>query len=832
MAHQERKTLFAEMIIPLPVPGTFTYRIPYELNNTVRVGQRAIVQFGRKKVLSGIISRLHEQIPTAFSPKYILGLLDEKPVIYEQQLEFWNWMQRYYLCHIGEVMQAALPSALKLSSESLITLSDTYIQDQQTLNEYEFQIVEALQLQSKLSLTDVSQILGFQKVMPLIKNMIDKKLIVMEEDLKEKYHEKKEKFVRLTSDFQEEEAMRQLMDQLEKRAYKQLEIVLAFLSFAADNKGEREMAQQALLKKSNASHTQLKALADKGVFDIYEKKVSRLTRYQADALPETIQFTVNQQYAYTQILEQLAEKPAVLLHGVTSSGKTELYIKLIDSYLRKGEQVLFLLPEIALTTQIISRLKKYFGEQLGVYHSRYNLHERVEIWQDVLQFEQNNTNATHQLVIGPRSALFLPYKKLGLIIVDEEHDNSYKQFDPAPRYHARDAALMLARMHGAKVLLGSATPAYESYFNAKTGKYGLVEINERYGGIKLPAIEIVNLREEKKRKTIQAHFSRPLMLQMEEAIKQQEQVILFQNRRGFALRLECDECNWVPECRHCDVTLIYHKSQRMLRCHYCGYAVEVPAECPECRSTALRMHGFGTEKVQDELQLLMPEARIGRLDLDTTRSKFGFQQIIEAFEDHKTDILAGTQMVTKGLDFDRVSIVGILNADNMLSYPDFRAHERSYQLMAQVSGRAGRKTKQGKVIIQTHQPGHPILKDVIDNNYKELFERQMLIRKQYQYPPYHRLILVKLKHRDQHKLNVAASDFALLLREVFGKNMLGPEFPMISRIRNLYIKHILLKFDRRQAPDEIKSELLKKLAIFSGNIDYKSVIVHLDVDPQ
>lgn len=832
MTQQARKTLFAEMIIPLPVPGTFTYRIPYELNEMVKVGQRAIVQFGRKKVLAGLISQLHEEIPSNFSPKYILGLLDENPVIFPLQLEFWAWMKQYYMCHIGELMQAALPSALKLSSESLITLSQTYQPDAQTLNEYEFQIVEALELQGKLTLTEVSQILGFQKVMPLIKNMIDKKMIVMEEDLKEKYHEKTEKFVRLSPEMKSDEAMQQLMDQLEKRAYKQLEIVLAFLSHPAEEGQEKEVSQQLLLKKSNASHAQLKALAEKGVFEVFERTISRLTRYTADSSPDAILLAPNQQSALEQIKQHFTEKAAVLLHGVTSSGKTEIYIKLIDEHLKRGEQVLFLLPEIALTTQIIQRLKGFFGEQLGVYHSRYNPHERVEIWQDVLKFDPEKQSTTHQLVIGPRSALFLPFKKLGLIIVDEEHDNSYKQFDPSPRYHARDAAMMLARMHGAKVLLGSATPAYESYFNTKTGKYGLVEINERYGGIQLPAIEIVNLREEKKRKTIQSHFSRPLMLQIAEAIKKQEQVILFQNRRGFALRLECDECNWVPECRHCDVTLIYHKSQRMLRCHYCGYAVEVPTECPECKSTALRMHGFGTEKVQDELQLLMPDARIGRLDMDTTRSKFGFQQIIEAFEAHKTDILAGTQMVTKGLDFDRVSIVGILNADNMLSYPDFRSHERSYQLMAQVSGRAGRKNKQGKVIIQTHQPGHQILKDVIDNNYKELFERQLVIRNQYQYPPYYRLILIRLKHRDAHKLNVAASDLALMLREVFGKNLLGPEFPMISRIRNLYIKHILLKFDRRANAVELKEQLLKKLSGFSGNVDYKSVIVQIDVDPQ
>lgn len=827
MLDNSRKTLFAEVIIPLAVPGTFTYRIPFDLNEKIAVGKRVIVQFGKKKIIAGVVKQIQEEVPKGFTPKYILEILDEAPVIVEEQLVFWNWMKDYYLCNLGEVMQAAMPSALKLSSETMIQLSNQYQTDKHQLNENEFLIIEALELQSKITLSEVSKILGVQKVMPIIRNLIDRGLIVTEEELKEKYRQKKESVVGITDDFRDENSLQTLMNQLEKRAYKQLEILLSYLSLAPLGGSIQEVSENELLKKSNASHAQLKALADKGVFFCKKKFVSRLDQFEADQHTDNIVLSSAQQTAYVEIQKQISDKGVVLLHGITSSGKTELYIKLINEQLQKGKQVLLLLPEIALTTQIIHRLKRYFGEQLGVYHSRYNMHERAEVWQKVLQ-----GNSQHQIIVGPRSALFLPFQNLGLIIVDEEHDQSYKQFDPAPRYQARDAALVLARIHHAVVLLGSATPSFESYFNAKQGKFGLVHLNERYSGIELPEIEIINLKEEKKRKTIQSHFGRPLMDEMKAALENKEQVILFQNRRGFALRLECDACNWVPECRHCDVSMIYHKHQRLLRCHYCGYAMEVPAECPECQSTAMIMHGFGTEKVQEELQLLLPEARIGRLDLDTTRSKFGFQQIIEDFENHKTDVLTGTQMVTKGLDFDSVRVVGILNADNMLSYPDFRAHERSFQLMAQVAGRAGRKNKRGKVLIQTHQPGHPLLLDVIRNDYQGLYERLMMVRREYHYPPYYRLILIRLKHRDQYRLNMAASDLAATLRQDFGQQVLGPEFPMVSRIRNLYIKQILIKFDRRKHSGEIKKLLLKKLAMFNANPEHKALIVQLDVDPQ
>lgn len=831
MSHLERKTYFAEIIVPLPVPGTFTYRVPYELNHAVQVGQRVVVQFGKKKIVAGLIASVHEQIPSNFTPKYILGLLDEEAVVNEKQLKLWSWISQYYMCHLGEVMQAALPSALKLSSESVVVLAESFVPDAQQLGESEFLIVEALQLQSKLTITQVSKIVGYQKVMPLLKTMIEQKMIVMEEELKEKFKAKTERYVQLQESYQSEDALRVLMDQLSKKAYKQLELLLAYLSLPKSLEQDMEVAAVQLLKRSGANNSQLNALVEKGVFKVFDKTVSRIDTYSRETNPDEILLTEHQQTAFDRIRRQFTEKDCVLLHGVTSSGKTEIYIKLIQDCIARGEQVLYLLPEIALTTQIINRIRKYFGSKTGVYHSRYNQNEKVEIWQKVLKGNSLSIN-DHQIVIGPRSALFLPFSKLGLIIVDEEHDSSFKQFDPAPRYNARDAAIVLAGIHHSKVLLGSATPAYESYFNAQSGKYGFAELTERYGGVQMPRIEIVSLREETRRKTMQSHFSSILMQRIGQALNDKEQVILFQNRRGFSLRLECDQCNWVPECRQCDVSLIYHKNQNLLRCHYCGFAIEVPHECPECHSTALRMHGFGTEKVEEELKLLLPKARVARLDLDTTRARFAYQQILESFEDHQTDILTGTQMVTKGLDFERVSVVGVLNADNLLSYPDFRSHERSFQLMAQVSGRAGRKSKQGVVIIQTYQPGHPILQDVLHNRYQELFEKQMSVRQQYHYPPFYRLILIRLKHRDQHSLNLAAAELAKILRSSFGKNILGPEFPMVSRIKNLYIKQILIKFDRRSSTSETKKQILLSLDKFQQLPAAKSLLIQIDVDPQ
>ena len=823
----ERITLFAEVLLPIPVPGTFTYRVPYALNDAIRVGQRVVVQFGKTKIMSGLVISLTEKVPEV-EVKFLTDILDDQPLINATQLKFWDWIKSYYLCHLGEVMQSALPSALKLSSESTVALSQDFLLDSMALNDYEYMIVEALQIQPKIAVSEVSKIVGFKKVMPLIHTMMEKGILVMEEELNEKYKAKYERFVRLTSNYRDEANLQELMDALTKRAYKQLEVLLAYLTLGGDCDNDLKAAD--LLKKANATSAVLKAMVDKGVFEVYERQVSRLKDFKAQVDVNSIQLTPAQQKAYQQIKEGFEEQKPVLLHGVTSSGKTELYIKLIQEAIDEGKQVLYLLPEIALTAQIINRLKQYFGDRLGVYHSRYGANERVEVWQQVRDFAQNK-GTQRQIIIGSRSAIFLPYSDIGLIIVDEEHDSSFKQIDPAPRYNARDAAIVLGAMHHAKVLLGSATPSYESYYNALNGRYRLVEITERFGGVQMPEIILSDMRVEKRRKTMQADFGSVLIDAIKETLEEHNQSILFQNRRGFSLRIECDDCHYVPQCINCDVSLIYHKNQNVMRCHYCGYTTSVPTECPSCHSTNIKMHGFGTEKVEEDLQIILPKAKVARLDLDTTRSRNDYQSILEAFQDKETDILVGTQMVTKGLDFDSVKVVGILNADNMLSFPDFRAHERSFQLMAQVAGRAGRKGKQGKVIIQTYEPNHPVLQDVLRNDFKGLYKKQMLTRRQFGYPPYYRIVLIRLKHKDYQKLNPAATELASLLRPIFKQDLLGPEYPMVSRIKNQYIKQMMVKFNREHNAQQMKELIMKQVHLFQQLPDYKSVIVQIDVDP-
>lgn len=832
MSISERITFFADVLIPLPVSGLFTYRVPYELNENVVVGQRVIVPFGSKKVLAGLVRKIHQNTPTHYVPKYIIGILDNHAIVNEKQFAFWHWMHEYYMCHFGEVMAAALPSALKLSSESKIAINQHFVFDKHQLTDSEFLITEALEIQEKLTITEITKIVGFQKVMPLLKTMIEKKMIIMEEELEELFKEKTARYVKITEGYKDERALRLLLDQLSKKAYKQMEIVMVYLRESCFPETEaKEIQVNHLLERSNGSAAQLKILIDKGIFTESKKVISRLTQSNATQSADDIHLTAHQATAIESLKQQFDEKEVVLLHGVTSSGKTELYIKLIAETINQGKQVLYLLPEIALTTQIIQRLSSYFGTKVGVYHSRYNAGEKVEVWNSVLTFDAQIGNK-HQIIIGPRSALFLPFSHLGLVIVDEEHDSSYKQHDPAPRYYARDAAIMLAHLHHAKTLLGSATPSYESYFNSTNKKFGLVKMNERFGGIQMPEITIVNLKEEKKRKTMRSHFSSVLIQEMKNAIEQKEQIILFQNRRGFSLRLECEQCNWVPGCRYCDVSLIYHKKQGLIRCHYCGYGIPVPAECPSCHSTQVKMHGFGTEKVEEELSLIMPELRIARLDLDTTRSKHAFQQIFETFAAGKTDVLVGTQMVTKGLDFDRVSVVGILNADSMLSYPDFRAFERSFQLMAQVSGRSGRKNKRGKVIIQTSQPEHILMPHVLNNSFEALYNMQMESRKNFHYAPFYRQILIRLLHKNENLLNTAAFDFTKMIKETMKIDVLGPEYPMVSRIKSFYIKQIMIKFRKDFSPVIVKEIIGEKVKLFQSNQQYKSVRIQIDVDPQ
>ena len=848
---EERITLFAEILLPLPIPGSFTYRVPYELNDKAKVGQRAVVQFGKTKIMSGLIVSLTTEVPDCNNIKYLLDILDDDPVVNAQQLQLWNWISSYYLCYPGEVMQAALPSALKLSSESKIMLSEDFEVDSMTLSDNEFLIVEALQIQPQLTITEVSKIIGYKKVMPLIKTMIEKKIVVMQEELQQKYKAKYERYVRLSNTYRDEDKMHALMDSLSKRAYKQLELLMAF--FVLGGSADNEVLASELLKKADATSNILSALVDKGVFETYQKRVSRLKEYKALTDVSSIVLTEKQQEAYDAIHQGFGEEKPVLLHGVTASGKTEIYIKLIQEALDEGRQVLYLLPEIALTEQIINRLKKYFGDRVGVYHSRYDNNERVEIWQQVMNFRSQRVNEStgqrvetqrlrdsetqrlgdskYQIIIGSRSAVFLPFSDLGLIIVDEEHDSSFKQIDPAPRYSARDLAALMSKMFHARLLLGSATPSFESYFNAKQNKYHLVSLTERYGGVEMPEIIVDDLRVETRRKTMQANFGKTLVEAMNKTLEEKNQVILFQNRRGFSLRIECDHCNYIPQCINCDVSLIYHKNQNIMKCHYCGYITSVPTECPNCHSTDLKMHGFGTERIEDDLKVVFPDANSARLDLDTTRTKNSYQYILEQFQNKETDILVGTQMVTKGLDFDSVKVVGVLNADNMLTFPDFRAYERSFQLMEQVSGRAGRKGDKGKVIIQTYQPYHPVILNVISHDYVKFYEEQMPIRRQFNYPPYSRLVMIKLKDVDNIKLNKAASELAKIFRHVFKENLLGPEYPIVSRVKNQYIKQMIIKISKELNSNKVKDYIKNTIEDFKHNNEFKSVKIQIDVDP-
>jgi primosomal protein N' (replication factor Y) len=826
----ERKTYFAELILPLPVHGTFTYRIPYEMNDWVKIGVRVVVQFGKRKVYAAIVQEVHERIPTEYVPKYILAILDSKPIVYKKQLAFWDWISTYYMASLGELMNAALPSALKLSSESRLSLSPSFIPGSIALNEKESAILSALISQESISLSQASNITEQKKVFPIIKGLIEKGVLLMQEELEEKYKQRKETRVRLSANYESDEQIRVLFEQLEKRAFKQLEVVMAYLHILQKHGGEtKDVAKKQLMEQVENGASAFTALVKKQVFETYEQVISRLKNFPKKLNPENLELSPVQNTAYAQIQASLQEKPTCLLHGITGSGKTEIYIKAINNVIQQGKQVLYLLPEIALTAQIINRLRQYFGEKVGVYHSRYNIHERVEIWNKVLHEEEGEPS--YQIILSARSGIFLPYKNLGLIIIDEEHDTSYKQFDPAPRYHARDAALVLAHQHGAKVIMGSATPSLESYYNARQNKYGLVTLNERYGEGRLPEVLIADIKNETRRKTMNGHFSSFMMSHIKAALEKKEQVILFQNRRGFAPRLECEVCNWIPQCPNCDVSLVYHKNQNRLRCHICGHSSHLFNECGSCGSQKMRMKGFGTEKLEEDLGIMLPEARIKRMDLDTTRAKNAYEKIFDDFTEHRIDILVGTQMVTKGLDFENVSVVGVLNADNMINFPDFRAFERSFQMLVQVSGRAGRKKKRGKVIIQSFNPYHSVIRYVIESNYQKMYDSQILERKNFKYPPFFRLIKFSLRHKDYRVLNEAASEFSQLLREKFGQRVLGPEYPMVAKMRGYYLKDVLLKLEKGLSPQIARKEIKLIMTAFNSTNQYKSVRIVIDVDP-
>ncbi len=823
-------TLFIDVILPLALPKLYTYRVPMELNDTVVIGKRVVVSFRGNKLYTGLIKTIKETPPVDYEAKYILSVLDDEPVVTERQYELWEWMASYYMCTLGEVMNAALPGGLKLQSETKITLTEGYKDHTKIMNDKEFLIVDALEINNIITLDEVSKILDQKTVFPIIKGMMDRGLLLIHEEMNTKYKPRKMIYVRLSDAYADKNLLSKELDLLGKKAPKQAELLMSFLKLLMDNKDLREVAREELIKYADSSTAFVQELVKKGIFELEEKEVSRLSNSSQD-VEDKLELNEFQVQAFQEIKDHFQEKDILLLHGITSSGKTEIYIHMIEEMIAQGKQVLYLLPEIALTTQIINRLKKHFGNLVQIYHSRLSENERVEVWKNMLNKSTDKSVTNISVILAARSGIFLPYHDLGLIIVDEEHENSFKQYDPSPRYHARDSAMVLAKLFHAKTLLGSATPSIESYYNATNNKYEMVTLTKRHGGVLLPGILLVNIAEEKRKKRMKSHFSQLLLDEIKIALDTKEQVILFQNRRGFAPILECVTCGWTPHCINCDVSLTYHKANESLRCHYCGYVGKIPKSCSACGNNDIKMKGFGTEKVEEELSIFFPDAVIARLDLDSTRSKYSYQQIIGDFETNKINVLVGTQMVTKGLDFNNVTIVGILNADSMLNFPDFRSFERSYQLMAQVSGRAGRKQKRGKVIIQCQNELHPIIQQVLNNDYEKMYAQELLERNKFHFPPYFRLIKLTLKHKDYNVIDNGAHQLAKDLKQVLGARVLGPEAPLVARVRNLFLKDILIKIEREASIKNAKKMIMDAVTNFKGLSDYKSVSVHIDVDP-
>ncbi len=816
---------YVDVIVPLPVAGQYTYSVPADLEDKVKAGCRIVVPFGSKKFYTAIVTSVHQNAPETYEIKDLVEVLDTSPVLLKRQYDFWKWLADYYLCTLGDVYKAALPSGMKLESETLVVSNPEFEADK-PLPEKEQRILDLLSDDSEQCITQLEKASGIKNLLPVIKSLLEKEAIRVKEELKRSYKPRVEVRVRLTEGMQAEETVHRLFDTL-ARAPKQLALLMKYIElsgWSGEKKNLKEVSRKALLDATGATNSVFNGLVEKHIFETYTFEIGRLSEGPVETVGLN-PLSMAQQRAYTEILAHFHQKNVCLLHGVTASGKTEIYIHLIQQVIQAGKQVLYLLPEIALTTQITERLRRVFGNRLGIYHSKFPDAERVEIWRKQL------TDQDYDVILGVRSSVFLPFRRLGLVIVDEEHENTYKQQEPAPRYHARNAAIMLASMFGAKTLLGTATPSIETYYNAVNGKYGWVQLTERHQQIQLPHIEVVDIKELSRKKRMTAQFSPLLLQKIREALDQKEQVILFQNRRGFAPMIECRTCGWVPKCKNCDVSLTYHKGLNQLTCHYCGYTYQVPKSCPACGGVELMNRGFGTEKIEDDIKLIFPEARVARMDLDTTRTRTAYERIIADFEEGKTDILIGTQMVSKGLDFDRVSVVGILNADSMLNYPDFRSYERAFQLMAQVAGRAGRKNKQGLVVLQTKSPDLPLIHQVVANDYNGLYQTQIDERRLFKYPPFYRLIYVYLKHRKEGVLEQAADLMAGYLRNGLGDRVLGPDRPPVSRIQTLFIRKIVVKIEQQASMSKVREYLQQVQRAIIEDERFRSLLVYYDVDP-
>jgi primosomal protein N' (replication factor Y) len=813
---------FIDALLPLALPKAYTYCITSKEKEFLGQGFRVAVPFGKQKIYTAIVSRIHQVAPQTYEPKSIVMIMDEAPVVTSTQLNFWKWMSSYYMCTQGEIFRASLPAALMIESQSVLVKKEASKDQLNTLSDTQYLVYEALQKQS-LTLDEISQITDLKRVMPLVLDMIDKNAAMIHQRLEEKFKPKKLRMIQLETSFQESKALESLLDNI-ARAPKQIDVLMTMLG---QKKGLQEWIEVSKIKQqAQVNSSVIKTLIDKGVLKESYQEANRILIKHAQSEFKDKKLSDAQGRVLEDIKIELIKKEVVLFEGVTASGKTEVYIHLITEQIKAGKQVLYLLPEISLTSQIVSRLAARFGKQVLVYHSRYSIHERTEIWKQVL-----DGGSQGQIIVGARSAILLPFQNLGLVIVDEEHENSYKQFDPAPRYHARDSAIYLAKNVNARVVLGSATPSIETAENVRNGKYGWVKLTERYGGVSLPNIELVNLKEAYRKKKMSGMFSESLLDAIRTTLGEGKQVILFQNRRGYAPILECVSCGHAPQCTQCDVSLTYHQTQNQLRCHYCGYNIPMPTQCHACGMPTLTTKGVGTQQIQEQVQQLFPEVTVGRMDWDSTRGKWDFDKIIEAFDNGQIQILVGTQMVVKGLDFKNVLLVGVINADHVLNLPDFRAHERSYQMLCQVAGRAGRSDRKGIVLIQTFQPEHPTLKQVIDHDYSSLFQIQKREREQYRYPPYFRMIRITFKSRQYETVNMASDWFTNVIKQSYKGSVLGPVFPTIARVRNLYHKQLLVKIDHKLNTNEVKSLLARTYKSFQAIASFRSTRVNFDVDP-
>jgi len=815
---------YVSVILPVAIPRLYTYYVPEEMLELTQFGIRVEVEFGKNKRYAALVVELHDIPPKDYKPKPLLSIIDESPIITQTQYDLWKWIAEYYCCSPGQVMNAALPGNFKLSSETLVTLSPLYDPNMQGLKDDEFIVCEALNFQQELSVDAIRKILDKKSkkaVYPVVNRLLKKKIIYRKEELQAKYKPKKVTCVRLTSNYVEHPELLQEAFELIKKAERQVETLMAFMQLSREHKFVK---RPVLIKKAGVGSSVIKAMVKKEIFELYDREISRIGTYTDDTI-DKYKLSPQQVRAIGEIRENFQTQNVVLLHGVTGSGKTRVYIEEIQRVIEAGGQVLYLIPEIALTVQIVSRLQKIFGDQIGVFHSRMNGNERVEMWHLV--------KAGKPLVMGVRSSIFLPFNNLKLIIVDEEHDTSFKQYDPAPRYNARDTAIYLSHLHGAKVILGTATPALETYHNVKQKKYGLVTMAERFGGLKLPEMVLVDALAEYKSKKLQSHFTTVLLAELKKALDNGEQAILFQNRRGYAPTVYCQNCAWTQECKNCDVSMTYHKFTDNLRCHYCGFQVKNPEKCPACGEHHLANRGFGTEKIEDDLKLLLPKARVARMDFDTVKGKYSHARLIHEFEDRQIDILVGTQMVTKGLDFENVSIVGVLSADHLLKFPDFRATERTFQMITQVSGRAGRKHKQGKVIIQAFNTAHPVIAEIMNNDYPKFFQRETDERQMFKYPPFNRLIQVTFKHAKAQTVNNATRFFTHLAQGALGDRVVGPAVPGIPRVRGQYILILLIKMEKNAKQNKkIKFFLEQTARQTKSEKGFSSVRINLDVDPQ